>query len=410
VLYAPLAEPIATATRLHHEGVSAYRQGRSAAAIALLERAVEVWPEFAEAHNNLGVLLQAQGQLEPATRHFERALALNPAYAEAHNNLGAVLQAQGRQDQAMAQFEQAVAASPAYLDALNNLAMGFFAQNQFEAAIGVWTRVLVVTPGHRDAEVCISKALYGLSMADPEAARRLARSVLAEHPESPVIRHGVAGLIGEVTPERAEVGYITAMFDFFAGSFDSALERLSYSPRTLATRLAEEWPPEAPPPDILDAGCGTGLAAGFLRPLAGTLTGCDLSPRMLDRAQATGHYDRLVETELVAFLQAHPEQFDMVFAADVLIYFGALQPLFAAVRTALRPGGLFACSMENGDDEPAAATGFVLSHAGRYRHTSAYLREMAAEAGLDVRQLVSETQRWEVGQPIPGLQLVVRKG
>lgn len=410
----PYAEPgtIATATRLHHEGVQAYRQGQTAAAIALLERALTVWPGFAEAHNNLGVLLQAESRLDEAARRFERALALNPGYAEAHNNLGTVLQTGGRLDEAVLQFEQAVAANPAYLDALNNLAMALFALDRFEAAISRWSRVLALAPGHRGAEVCISKALYGLSMADAAQARRLARSILAAHPDSPVIRHGVAGIIGEVTPERAEAGYVTALFDFFAGNFDAALGRLNYSPRTLVALLAGEWSPRSPSPDILDAGCGTGLAAGFLRPLAGTLTGCDLSRQMLERARITGHYDRLVEAELVAFLSSHPDGFDMVVAADVLVYFGALHPVFAAVRTALRPGGLFACSMEAADDVPGASgadAGFILTSGGRYKHTSRYVRAVAADTGFDVRQLLPETQRWEIGQPVPGLKLVARK-
>jgi predicted TPR repeat methyltransferase len=389
--------------------VLAYRQGRAADAITLFERALELWPDFAEAHNNLGVLLQAQGQPDQAARQFERALALDPAYAEAHNNLGAVLQAQDRGPEATARFEQAVAINPAYLDALNNLAMALFAQNRFEAAIARWLQVLVLTPGHRDTEVCISKALYGLHLVNAEGARRLARAVLADHPASPVIRHGLAGLLGEVTPERAEPGYITALFDFVARDFDAALARLNYSPGSLVALLAAERTATDPRPDILDAGCGTGLAASFLRPLAGTLTGCDLSPQMLGQARATGHYDRLIEAELVGVLNANPESFDIVVAADVLIYFGTLSPVFAAVRTALRPGGLFACSMESGDGIAAAGTGFVLSAGGRYRHTSGYLRDLAAATGLDVRQLLSETQRWEAGLPIPGLKLVVRK-
>jgi predicted TPR repeat methyltransferase len=403
------AAAVAAASHHHQEGLLACRQGRTAAAIALFERALAILPEFAEAHNNLGVLLHAGGDPTGAARHFERALSLNPGYAEAHNNLGAVFQGQGRVPEATLEFERAVAASPAYPDALNNLAMALFAQDRFEAAITRWQQVLALAPDHHGAEVCIGKALYGLFLADADAARRLARRVLADHPASPVIRHAAAGIIGEVTPDRAETGYITALFDFFAPNFDDALGRLSYSPGTLVALLAREWPATGPRPDILDAGCGTGLAAGFLRPLAGILSGCDLSRQMLERARATGHYDRLVEAELVGFLAAHPESVDMVVAADVLIYFGDLVPLFAAVRTALRPGGLFACSLESGDGGVPAGAGFVLSAGGRYRHTSRALRELAEGAGFGVRQMLAETQRWESGQPIPGLKLIARK-
>jgi len=232
------AAAVAAASHHHQEGLLACRQGRTAAAIALFERALAILPEFAEAHNNLGVLLHAGGDPTGAARHFERALSLNPGYAEAHNNLGAVFQGQGRVPEATLEFERAVAASPAYPDALNNLAMALFAQDRFEAAITRWQQVLALAPDHHGAEVCIGKALYGLFLADADAARRLARRVLADHPASPVIRHAAAGIIGEVTPDRAETGYITALFDFFAPNFDDALGRLSYSPGTLVALLA----------------------------------------------------------------------------------------------------------------------------------------------------------------------------
>ena len=54
-------------------------------------RALELEPDFAEAHNNLGNVLRALGQLEEAEACFERALELKPAFPGAHNNLANVL-------------------------------------------------------------------------------------------------------------------------------------------------------------------------------------------------------------------------------------------------------------------------------------------------------------------------------
>ena len=49
---------------------------------------MQLKPDYAEAHNNLGTILQAQGQIAEALACYQRALQLKPDFAEAHNNLG----------------------------------------------------------------------------------------------------------------------------------------------------------------------------------------------------------------------------------------------------------------------------------------------------------------------------------
>ncbi|MCX4239251.1 class I SAM-dependent DNA methyltransferase [Paraliomyxa miuraensis] len=61
--------------------------------------------------------------------------------------------------------------------------------------------------------------------------------------------------------------------------------------------------------DVLDAGCGTGLCAPLLRPLARTLVGVDLSGKMLDQARRRGGYDELIEAELTEMLDAHAARY-----------------------------------------------------------------------------------------------------
>ncbi len=60
--------------------------------MACYHRAVELKPDFAEAHNNLGNVLKDQGKLAEAEACYRRALELKPDVAEVHNNLGAALE------------------------------------------------------------------------------------------------------------------------------------------------------------------------------------------------------------------------------------------------------------------------------------------------------------------------------
>jgi predicted O-linked N-acetylglucosamine transferase (SPINDLY family) len=78
-------------------------------------------PDYAEAHNNLGIVLNEQGRLDEAIASYGRALALKPDYAEAHSNRGNALKDQGRLDEAVADFRQALTLQPNFTDAHSNL-------------------------------------------------------------------------------------------------------------------------------------------------------------------------------------------------------------------------------------------------------------------------------------------------
>ncbi len=71
------------------------REGLDHRAQEHYRQALRVWPEFAEAHNNLAVLLHLQGDLAEAETHYREALRLRPDDPETHYNLGLVLRSKG---------------------------------------------------------------------------------------------------------------------------------------------------------------------------------------------------------------------------------------------------------------------------------------------------------------------------
>ena len=76
-------------------------RGRVDEAIASYRMAVEIKPNFAEAHNNLGAALVRQRRFDEAIGHFQKTLAIIPDYAGAHGNLALALAGQGRLDRAI---------------------------------------------------------------------------------------------------------------------------------------------------------------------------------------------------------------------------------------------------------------------------------------------------------------------
>jgi Flp pilus assembly protein TadD len=75
----------------------------------------------AEAHNNLGVMLEREGRLPEAARQYQAAVKLEPAYPSAHYNLGVALARQGRLPAAVEQFREALRLKPDYPAAQTNL-------------------------------------------------------------------------------------------------------------------------------------------------------------------------------------------------------------------------------------------------------------------------------------------------
>ena len=87
--------------------------GRMPDAISEYERAVRIYPNYADAHNNLGALLLQSGRTTEAVAEYQAAVRLDPDYPDAHSNLGSALsRIPGRLPEAIAELETAVRLDP----------------------------------------------------------------------------------------------------------------------------------------------------------------------------------------------------------------------------------------------------------------------------------------------------------
>jgi tetratricopeptide (TPR) repeat protein len=120
-------------------------------AIAQLQRVVEMDPNYAEAHYNLGIDFSRKGQIDDAVAQFQQALDLNPNYAEAHYNLGVIHDEKGRVDDAIAEFQAALESKPSYAEANNNLGIALGEKGHFEAAIAQFEKALEANPKYAEA-------------------------------------------------------------------------------------------------------------------------------------------------------------------------------------------------------------------------------------------------------------------
>lgn len=87
-------------------GTALRDEGKLDDAITHFRRAIEMFPNYVDAHNYLGECLRDQGNMEEAIKCYLDALALNPDHAGANYNMGEFLYLAGRFDEAVGHFER----------------------------------------------------------------------------------------------------------------------------------------------------------------------------------------------------------------------------------------------------------------------------------------------------------------
>jgi len=93
-------------------GVAYWTQGKLEQAIAQYQKAIQIDPNFAQAHYNLGNVYKNQGQLEQAIVEYQKVIQIDPNLAYAHYDLGVVYVKQGQLDQAIAEYQKTIQIDP----------------------------------------------------------------------------------------------------------------------------------------------------------------------------------------------------------------------------------------------------------------------------------------------------------
>jgi predicted TPR repeat methyltransferase len=386
-------------------GALLHEAGQPDLAAGFLERALALRPDWPTALYDYGLVLVALGRFAPAETILAGAAELRPDHAATATALAGVLRRQGRLDAAQAEAERAAHLAPKDPAVWLELGQARAARHHHEGAAAAFERAVALAPESAEAHWCLAESCRALGQAGRAAEHY--RASLSLDPDDRVgAALGLAQLDAAALPERAPEAYVRQLFDDYAPRFDAALVgQLAYcGPQRIGALLDLLWP-DARGLAVLDAGCGTGLAGPVLRPRAARLDGIDLSPAMVERAAQRGLYDRLDVGELVGLLADRPGSYDLIAAADVLVYFGDLAPLLGAITAALRPGGLFVATLERAEGEG----GYRLGRGNRYAHGAPYLAAAAAAAGLAPLCLDPTVTRREAGADVPGWAWALRR-
>ncbi len=374
----------------------------------------------------LATLAEAEaacGEAVAAVATCRRWLALRPGSAPAYRLLAAQLFGLGDQAGAIAALREGVLLDPRQAETAAALVAALTDADDPLTALESAQPTLRQAPDHAALHFQMGRAWHRLGESAKACAAWQQCLSVADFasPEADAARAALgaeASATADASTERNNTQdapdpvYVRALFDRYAERFDSDLiERLDYRAPTLLLEAVRCLPgmnvdqASNPSLDILDLGCGTGLAGMLFASQARTLAGVDLAPRMIEQARRRGIYHHLEAADLMTVLRRDHHRWDMILAADVFTYFGDLEPVLAAVAVALRAGGRLAATVERAPETDSVVT----TSSRRVRHSAGYLQRTARAVGLTTIRLAEAILRTEKRNPVEGLVFVMER-
>jgi predicted TPR repeat methyltransferase len=280
-------------------------------------------------------------------------------------------------------------------------ALDYLKRGDPEAAADILEQVVETAPGFATAWFALATIREQMGNRDAAVAA-FGKARDADREDYHGARLHLARLGADAATPSMTGTYVKRLFDQHAPEFDEALVgRLNYRGPALLLDAVRTIGGDTLGA-MLDLGCGTGLAGVAFRPHVERLTGVDISPGMIEQAKDKNVYDELVAADLLEFLHSNGKgTYDLVLAADVFVYCSDLAPIALAAARAMKPGALFAFTVET-----HPGSGSLLQGTLRYAHGEDHVRTAVDGAGLRLLQLISASTRTEKGVPVPGLLAV----
>ncbi len=122
-----------------------------------LTRAIEIKPDFPNAHFNLGLIFNDLGKPQKAVKCLGQAIKLEPNLAEAHYNLGSIFRDLGNLEKAKVSIKKSIELKPDYADAHLTLGLVFHDLNELKEAERYLSKAIIINPN-------LSEAYYNLGI------------------------------------------------------------------------------------------------------------------------------------------------------------------------------------------------------------------------------------------------------
>jgi predicted O-linked N-acetylglucosamine transferase (SPINDLY family)/glycosyltransferase involved in cell wall biosynthesis len=134
-----------------NRGITQYALQQYQEALESCGKAILLKPEFAEAYFNRGNALHALEQYQAALESFDKAIQCKPDYTDAYYNRGTILQALGQSGAALESYDKAILLKPDYAEAYHNRGSALHTLEQYQAALESFDKALLLKPDYAEA-------------------------------------------------------------------------------------------------------------------------------------------------------------------------------------------------------------------------------------------------------------------
>lgn len=169
-----------SANELNARAIDAINNENYDSAIDLLMKAIELKPDFADAHVNLGTAHLLAGRPSVGLVHVKKGLEINPTSYKGYNQLGVVYDKLGQLDLAIEALEKTVKLKPDYAFGYVNLGKAYLFADRLKPAEEALEKGLSLQPTNETARLHLA-VLYAKQRRFKQAAT-LARQVAEKNP------------------------------------------------------------------------------------------------------------------------------------------------------------------------------------------------------------------------------------
>ena len=394
--------------------VETYQKGDFISARKIAFAEVKKNPQNINSLLVIGNSFYIEGNYEKADEYYQKILRLDSENFEALVNHGEVLLRQKKYAEAE-KFSQVLKDSVAgvflkakidfeeekYEEAQDGF-LSVVKQNKFD--FWAWNLLSQAAQKNGDVVLALESAWQAIKQSGGEDSQHLnmayalyeiaseigAEKVLPylkkwheEYQENSIVKQSWNAFFPNENFTKSDINYVQKVFDNFADSFDETLEGLNYKvPQIIAEEIKKysiDFLPKNP--RVLDAGCGTGLCSKYLDSALKKyqLYGVDISTQMLEKAAQRGLYKKLEKDDMESYLIKQRNKFDLIIAADVLTYFGALENVFCACFKSLAERGIMVFSISKNEKDSIS---WQQHFSGRFVHGEKYVQKVLKQSGF----------------------------
>jgi len=179
------------------------RSNESAATVSFQQLQHKV-PKQALKEYKKGRAASAKGDKESALDHFQNAVQIDADFANAHNDLGVVLAKLGNTDEAAEEFQKAVELAPNHAAALGNLSLTLYMLTRYHDALPLARRALKLDPNLIYVRYVLALSLIAEHGDSKEALENLELAA-PQFPEARVIASNILVQIGRRDEAASEL-------------------------------------------------------------------------------------------------------------------------------------------------------------------------------------------------------------